>query len=445
MKNNNINILSALNLMATVFLSLCVLSVLCVVPAQAEDEEVKGLMEVNLSVKPDPLAPTVEKSIDHLYAVLQKKGPAFDMAQIQDMLDFVMDTPGDPKDIEPAKRFGGKGICLRRQVSTDLERILRFFYNPEIPNFLLCPAVLAQSGWREGSEFLARDKGMWEELDNLATPIIVRGKEYEMTAPDSFAEAYYLYDLNRLMILCTYRDKRILISVTEQADKSDVGRKGAILNDQEWDYFYSGIPGLNKGMIGWMDTFTYASGSVQVYVEDLTGAPTTTVFLFKWLKAGWAGLNVVKRSHIYDGTLRYARSFAKVMESTNLTPDMVATAMKEVAQLTEADMEKLMKEYSVNFEARFKSNPKLETNDYAEIIENGDYLNVLDNKSRRSLLALEKLKSLLGMETLVSVGSAPVPVQAVTEVPVEEDVEKVVVPLETAKDAGIQSEIIPEG
>jgi len=438
MIKNNIKVLSAVSGMATFLLALCVLSTMLVSPAVAGDDDPKGLMDVNLSAKPDPLDGKVEKSIDHLYDLLHKDVPNLDMAQITDMLDFVMDMEGDPKDIMPAKRFSGSGICLRRQVATDLEKILRYYYNPDIPNFLLCPAVLANSGWREGSEFLTREKPMWEELDNLDTPVLVRGNEYEMTAPDSFAEAYYLYDMDRLMIMFEYRGKRVLVSVTEQPEKSDVGRKGAILSDTEWDYFYSGLPGLNKGMIGWMDTFTYSSGSVQVYIEEDAVNPKTTLFLFKWLKAGWAGMNVVKRKHIYDGTLRFARSFATVLESTDLSPEMMAEAMQEVKALSEDEIEQLMKQYSFNFEMRFKNNPKLEEEDYAEIIENGGYFKVLGKDDRRALLALEKLKSLLGMKTLVAF--APKPEAApVAEAPVEP-----VAPVQTAEEAVVLTESTPE-
>ena len=427
------------------FLALVVfLYVLCGVLSSAmAEEESAGLMDVKLSLKPAPLDDKVEACIDHLFEVLRTSGTAFDPAKIRPMLDFVTLTT-EPKDIAPARRFNGKGICLRREVNSSLKRILHYFYNPEIPNYLLCPAVLRMSGWRDGSEILNRDKGMWDELDTLAEPVVVRGREFESTTPDSFAEAYYLYDLNRLMILLKYGGKNVLLSVTEQEDKSDIGRKGAILNDKEWDYFYSGLEGLNRGMIGWMDTFTYASGSVQVYIEDMAQA-NTTVFLFKWLRAGWAGMNVVKRSHIYDGTLRYIRSFSKVVESDTLTPEQVMAAMKDVNGLSKAEIDSYIKEYAVNFEARFKDNPKLEDSDYAEIIENGGYADVLDDKARLSILSLEKLKGLLGMPTLVNlpetqVASIPVeadPVQALDSMEEDSLAEETAIDEAVAKDATV--------
>ena len=362
-------------------------------------------MDVKLSVNPTPLDQEIEKGIDHLFAVLGDQSVPLSVDAIGPMLDFVINVEADPKDIAPAKRFDGNAICLRQDVRSDLGNILKYFYNPAIPNYLLCPAVLRMSGWHKGSEFLTRPTGLWEELPGLDQPVITRGREFEVTTPDSFAEAYYAYDLNRLMVLVNYGGKNVLISVSQQEDKSEVGRKGAILDDTRWDYFYSGLEGLNRGMIGWMDTFTYASGSVQVFVEQDAAAPRSTVFLFKWLRAGWAGMNVVKRSHIYDGTLRYVRSFAKVVESTDLTPEELVAGMRSILTLSEPQMDVLIQEYARNFEARFKDDPKLQSRDYAKVIRDGGYASVLDAKARRSVLALEKLKAMLGMETLVSVGT----------------------------------------
>ena len=394
----------------TALLAFCLLfaTLAFVVPAQAEDDDPEGIMDVQLAKDPEPLASNVESGIDHLFTLLQDKSVSYDQAAIAPMLDFVLDGPADPKDIGPARRFGGQGICLRRDVSTDLATVLHYFYNPDIPNYLLCPAVLRLSGWREGSEFLTRKTRLWDDLKTLDAPVLVRGREYEVNTPDSFAEAYYRYDLDRLIILTKYRGKNLAISISEQPEKSDVGCKGAILDDSQWEYFYSGLEGLNKGLIGWMDTFTYKSASVQVFLERDAEAPQTTVFLFKWLNAGWMGANVVKRKHIYDGSLRYARSFAKVLESATLTPEEMAAQIKPVLHMDNAQVDAKIEEYARNFEIRFRDDRKLKQSSYAKIIADGGYAKVLDADSRRSVLALQKLKALVGMETLVDLSTSPV-------------------------------------
>ncbi len=386
-------------------------------PVMAEEE---GLIEVNLAKEPAKLDKNIEKSIDHLFDLLNDTSGQLDMPKIQPMLDFVTTTKDDPKDIAPKRRFGGKGICLRAEMKSDLDKILRYFYNPNIPNALLCPAVLRLSGWREGSEFLQRPTPLWDELPTLSEPVLVRGKEFEINTPDSFAEAYYKYDLNRLIILLKHNGKNVVVSISEQADKSDVGRKGAILDDKDWDYFYSGLEGLNKGGISWMDTFMYRSGSIQIITEHDAMEPKSSVFLFKWLKAGWASMNVVKRKHIYEGTLRWVRSLRPVLESDTLSPAELAEGMKSIRNLNESEIDALIKEYSTNFEVRFKNDPKLKKKEYAKIIANGGYAEVLDADARKSILALEKLKGMLGMETLIDLQSSPVAEAPTIETPAME-------------------------
>jgi hypothetical protein len=164
-----------------------------------------------------------------------------------------------------------------------------------------------------------------------------------------------------------------------------------------------------------MDTFMYESGSVQVFVENDAVAPRSSVFLFKWLNAGWASMNVVKRSHIYEGSLRYARSFSKILESDTLTPELVADGLRGVIGMPENEVNSLIEEYARNFEIRFKDDPKLKKRSYAKVIANGGYAKVLDSAARKSVLALEKLKSLMGMETLIDMQTSPLAVAPASE------------------------------
>lgn len=379
-----------------------------------------GLMDVKLSKKPEPLAENVETGISHLFDVLADKNAALDVTTITPMLDFVVNMQTDPKDIAPAKRYEGSGICLRQEVNTNLETILRYFYNPDIPNFLLCPAVLRLSGWHEGSELLTRGTPLWDELPTLTEPVMIRGKEFETNTPDSFAEAYYRYDLDRLIILLKHNGKNVAISISKQPEQSDVGKRGSILNDKEWEYFYSNIPGLNKGLLSWMDTFMYMSASVQIFVENDATAPKSSVFLFKWLNAGWQNMNVVERKHIYDGSLRYARSFTKVLESPALTPQELADGLKGVLAMNQDEIDAKIEEYSKNFEIRFKGSRKFKSKkSFRKVVNNGGYAKVLDADARKAILALEKMKSMLGMDTLVEIAS-PVAKAPVTEEPAKE-------------------------
>ncbi|WP_243544246.1 hypothetical protein [Pseudodesulfovibrio tunisiensis] len=356
-------------------------------------------------VKAEEITPQAAQGLDYLFDVLNK-GTAFDATRLTGLFDYLDAGGFNAENVALPKRYDGQGILLTSEVNSSLDRILRYFYNPDIPNYLLVPSVLRVSGWRDGSEIVTRGRGLWDDLAELSEPVLVRGREFEVCTPDSFAESYYGYDLKRLLVLVKYKGRNVFLSISEQDGKSDVGRKGAVLDDAQWQYFYSGIEGINVSMVGWMDTFMYGSGSVQVFMESEDGTMTRTN-LFKWLRAGWGGMNVVKRSHIYEGAARAARSFRTVIESDLLAPEELAANIRQAMNLPESEVNALIREYAENFEQRFAANPKLKKREFAKVVRDGGYAEVLDEDQRKGVLALQKLKCLLGMETLVDMcGSA---------------------------------------
>lgn len=350
-------------------------------------------------VKTEEISPQAAQGLDYLFDVLNK-GTAFDATRLTGLFDYLDAGGFNAENVALPKRYDGQGILLTSEVNSSLDRILRYFYNPDIPNYLLVPSVLRVSGWRDGSEIVTRGRGLWDDLAELSEPVLVRGREFEVCTPDSFAESYYGYDLKRLLVLVKYKGRNVFLSISEQDGKSDVGRKGAVLDDAQWQYFYSGIEGINVSMVGWMDTFMYGSGSVQVFMESEDGTMTRTN-LFKWLRAGWGGMNVVKRSHIYEGAARAARSFRTVIESDLLAPEELAANIRQAMNLPESEVNALIREYAENFEQRFAANPKLKKREFAKVVRDGGYAEVLDEDQRKGVLALQKLKCLLGMETLV--------------------------------------------
>jgi hypothetical protein len=361
--------------------------------AEAEPRDVK------IKRDGDPLPQEIEDSFAYLFELIHNRGGAFDPARVAPMIDFVDNCDEDPKDLEP-KRRGGRGAILRMDIDCDLERVLKYLYNPKIPNYVIVPSVLRLSGWREGSDILKLDEGLWDKLGSLNEPVVLWGKEFESNTPDSFAGAYYLYDLHRLVILLNHNGKNVLISVTDQDGESDVGRKGAIVNDATWTYFYSGIEGLDRGLLSWMDTYMYSSCSVQVFVEKEGG--WTRDVLFKWLKAGWSGLNVVMRKHIFEGSVRFSESFKAVLESDRLPPsEELADMVTDINAMPDELVDDKIRVYARTFEFMNKNVKALQKKEFAKVLKDGGYADVLDRRERVGVLVLQKLKCLLGMKTYV--------------------------------------------
>jgi hypothetical protein len=83
-------------------------------------------------------------------------------------------------------------------------------------------------------------------------------------------------------------------------DVSDVGKKGYVMGtDDDWDYFYSGKPGLTIPALGWVKSYMYGSSGINIYEEIDPQAGKVRCAVFKWLRAGWSGVNMVRRVYIF--------------------------------------------------------------------------------------------------------------------------------------------------
>lgn len=353
-----------------------------------------------------PLPQPVEQGLGVLLDLSTKRNAAVNPQDFNELLEYVSHAKGDARDLVPARRYDSNGTVLRVSMKTSLSRLMRYCYNPAIPNYLIFPSVLRLGGWYPGSDIVDKDPKPWLHLGKLDKPVALWGSEYEVNAPDSFGGGYYRYDLNRLLILTKVGGKNALISVSKQKDKSSVGKKAVILDDGDWSYFYSGINGLNKGLIGWADTFMYDSASVQVFIED--GPNQTSFMLFKWLRAGWAGMNMVQKDHINEGSTRYANAFKKIVESDKLPdPDELAQRVRELSSLSEAELERRISAYAVAIENIAKTSPAMNKSEFQKVVEGGKYARIMNREERVSALLVEYLKSRLGKTPLVDFPALP--------------------------------------
>lgn len=349
----------------------------------------------------------VEQDLGALFDLSQKRGSAINPQDYAALVDYVMQLKGDARDLAPARRYDGNGAVLRVSMKTGLSRLMNYCYNPGIPNYLLFPSVLRLGGWHPGSDILTKDTKPWTHLGKLDAPVALWGQEYEVNAPDSFGGGYYRYDLDRLLILAKHNGKNVLISVSKQKNKSSVGKKAVILDEGDWSYFYSGINGLNKGLIGWADTYMYDSASVQVFVED--GPNQTTFTLFKWLRAGWSGLNMVQKDHINDGATRYANAFKKIVESDRLpAPEELAANVRALSTMSDAELDRKIHSYAIAIENIAKTSPAMDKREFQKVVEDGKYANILNREERVGVILVEYLKSRLGKRPLVEFPAVPV-------------------------------------
>lgn len=394
----------AVSLAVTVVAVACFLTLAPVAALASDDTADKSSEKGNL---PESL----EGAISMLLAAVGDRNAAFgkgiDPAELRTLLDFAMQPAAATEKALPAKRDPGYGIFYRSHIGAPLEKLLRYCYDPAIPQEAVFPASIRSSRWQPGSDIVKNGVRLWERTPDQGladAPLVLHGAEREEITPDTFSGCYYAYTLNRLLVLMRHEGRAVLVSVSRQAEPSTVGRKGAIVGkDADWEYVYSGVPGATTRGISWMDTYMYDSATITVFFEDQPGSKTTGYALFKWVKAGWANLNVVQRKHIRSGAERFLSGFRQVLESDRLPPaEAIAARTDEFDRMNQDALRTALADYSVRLAVVAKEDSVLSRDDFWKIIKDGAYANHLSREELVSALLKNFMKERLGKPALGS-------------------------------------------
>ena len=264
----------------------------------------------------------------------------FQPDKIKKLLEYITE-PKDPEALYYADpKLGSPSAYFDFDVRQYFDHILKYTFNPDIPGHLTAPSSTRMSNWKQVQDSDGRLPALWNNSDKLETPIVVRGIEAVENTPDVFSGAYYAYDLYRTLILFNTKNRKVLISISKQKSTSDVGKKGYVLgSDDNWDYFYSGKPGLSIPGLGWVKSHMYDSYGINIYMEIDSGAPLLRCAVFRWITAGWSKINVVKRHHIHNGIKRFEKSFKEVMEHPSLPDiDTLSDVYSKIKALTKHEL-----------------------------------------------------------------------------------------------------------
>lgn len=318
-----------------IMLSFCCALVLCASPVFADNMPGMGggssepQKEGNV---PDDIEAIVGAFLDAIPAGQTVPSPE----AIKALVDFTL-ASDNPKRVQPAPRPHGKGAFVRQLLNVPLADVLRYCFNPAIPGEAVYPSSISYSYWTPQSQIVTQDIKLWEKLALPADqkPIVLRGQEFEEITPDSFSNCYYNYTLNRLLVLTTIEGRNVMISVSKQNGPSSVGKVGSILGkDESWHYLYSAEVGSNLSLARWAETYMYDSANLTIFFEPTPGSKTTEMAFFKYVRAGWANMNMVKPTHIYDGSQRYLNGLRQILESPNrLTAEQIAGKKLELKGL----------------------------------------------------------------------------------------------------------------
>ena len=286
--------------------------------------------------------------IDHLLSLVEpgsQKG--FEPERIEALLSFI-DGPKQPGVIYTAEPIDGSASAYSEvDVRMGLAAFLQYTFNPAVPWFVTTPSSLRWAHWKSADASRKQMPKLWELLDAAEAPVIIRGLETVENTPDLFSGAYYRYDLYRTLILLRHAGRHILISLSKQKDRSEVGKKGYILGpDEHWVYFYSGEPGLTIGGLGWMSSYMYDSIGISIYAETEPSGSAVRTANLKWVRGGWSNLNVIRSEHIHKGMQRFASALKSVLESPRLpSVHVLEDVAAQVARLSDAGLREKTKVY----------------------------------------------------------------------------------------------------
>jgi hypothetical protein len=346
-------------------------------------------------------APRWNKGVDYLESLLESRDAAFDSQKVAELLDFVVSPQGADAHLDPGKRDNATGAYFYTDIKAPLAKVLKYAYNPAIPAYVTLPSVVRLGGWQ------AKPTGpfetLWEKAGSVTEPLVVRGVEYEEITPDLSTGSYYRYDMDRFMVLLSHKGRDFFISVAGQKSPSTVGRKGAIIGpDADWTYYYSGQKGLSKSGLGWVSSYMYDAASVSILYEPVPSKGQTRYVTFKWLRAGWGGINMVGRENILEGCRRFAMGFKKILESPNLPEaDQLAGLHARIKSLADQDLNAWLQPVGKALKALCRTEPSLSRSDFQDQIESGKYLASMNREEKENLLMTESVKLSIGKKSFL--------------------------------------------
>lgn len=370
----------------------CVMAVCCALalgtvtlPALAAEDSGAGKlsadMETALSEMLDAVSPGTTPSLSAMNTIL----------------GFINGPRPKASAVDPKTRDQGAGSFYEDTLNIPLRTLMNYTLDPGIPGDTVYPTSVRSNYWYPESELLKNSQTLRAATFPPANPLVTRGVEYEETSPDTSSGCYYVYRLNRLFVLTSFEGRTVLFSVSSMPRESSVGRKGVIVGkDSDWSYVYTPTVGTNLSMLGWAETFLYGSASVTVFMESAPGSNATNMYVFKWAKAGWSGMNVVKRSHIAEGVKRFAQSLKTVLESPKKpTPEAIKGHLASLKVMDDTALRAALAPLARQLATQSLTSPELNDKEFQKILANDAYADSLNrNQLINELMKLFMRKQL---------------------------------------------------
>jgi hypothetical protein len=350
------------------------------------------------------VTPAVSKELESLLALIDSGREAgFESSRIPALMDFVYASKPANILYSTGDSFNANSAYCEFDINSGFDEFLKMAFNPDVPSYLLMPASVRLSYWKSVDGKKQPFPKLWHALPDLTNSIATRGVEFIENTPDLSSGAYFAYDLDKLHILMKHEGRFVLLAISKQASISEVGKKGVILGqDENWTYLYSGQNGINRPGLGWVSSYMYDSYSVGVYAQLEKNRPGVRCGTFKWINAGWSKINMVKKKHIHQGLLRYAKTFKEIIENPIMPgAAKIAEIYSQVRSYSLSRLQNKFYSYLNTLEARHRNDYSFPQKWFQKWFKSNTYLSQLKKEEMESLLMVEFIKHPLGRRSQI--------------------------------------------
>lgn len=332
----------------------------------------------------------------------------FDARRFHETLDFIAGGAVPNHAYHAAERDGAASAFAQVDLRRPLKDVLRLLFSADLPAAVMAPSTIRTASL-SGFPSISWQRSV-DDLEKLQRPFVAHAREHIVNSPDTHTGLYYEYNLDRTLILTRYRGRGLLISLSAQEAPSEAGRVGLIIGeDDDWTYLYTGRTGISWAGLGWIDTYMYDSRSVAFYVEG--DRALTRFAVFKWVRAGWAGVNFVRSEHIHDGLERYTRALKLILEHpVSADPSSFRAHFGAMRSLPRMRLSELAGGFLGRLQQSLAHRAETQSEKEAlTLLQDHRYLGELQHEELQAIVGVEMLKSLMGRRGLALVAPSADP------------------------------------
>ena len=347
----------------------------------------------------EKISAAVNSGLHHFLDLVDpEKNVAFEAELVARVMEFIEGSKNDDTLYFADGILGMPSAYHEFDSQTDLGKIADYAFNPDIPDIATMPSSVRLFQWMDEKGQRRQAPRVERYLGDLDTPVVENALQYVEITPDTHSGAYYGYNLYQTLVVFKYRQGRAIITISRQVDVSTVGKKGYVLGtDDDWEYFYSGKKGLTIPALGWVSSYMYASSAINIYYEMKPGSPRVRCAMFKWLRAGWSGINMVKRKHIYSGLKRFAGTFKHIMENSALPPvEVLAADFSRIRQFSDDTLRSKMDGYAKILNRRYNGDSPNGKKKLAKLMASRGHWSGMSRDEMEAALVIEYMKAVIG-------------------------------------------------